>query len=244
MPDRPALQGLAAVQTGSRDVAGGMGAFSTDTAHELANLVLVISGSLEQLRRQPLDEQGQRQLARAEWSVRQAAQLTRRVLSQAQGGDGRPEVVDLNAAVGKYAVVIERTVGLGVQITTGLAPGRLPVRLDTGLLAFALLSLVRNAADAVPDGGTVVLRTHGPRLDGLGDQLAAEVSVSHNHTGVPTAADRLVAAGPHDKSTELGLWMADRFASTHGGKVNTETTPEHGTTVRLSLPYAGEAELS
>ena len=55
---RPVVQGLAAVQSGSRDVTDGVGAFDADTAHKLANLVLVMSGSLEQLRRQPLDDQG------------------------------------------------------------------------------------------------------------------------------------------------------------------------------------------
>ena len=229
--DLPVLQGLVAVQPGSKDATGGIGAFDADTAHELANLVLVMSGSLEQLRRQPLDEQGQRQLARIEWSVRQATQLTRRVLSLAQGGDGRPEVTDLNAAVGKCAVAMGRDIGEGVQLTAELAQGRLPVRLDAGLLELVLLNLVRVAAGAMPDGGTVMLRTRGPRLDGLGNQLATEVSVSDSGAGMP-----------QDKDTELGLRMAHHFASTYGGKIKVETKPGLGTTVSLSLPYAEDAK--
>lgn len=155
--------------------------------------------------------------------------------------------MDLNAAVGGFATIMGAHVGQGVQLTAELAPGRLPVRLDAGLLELVLLNLVRNAADAMPDGGEVVLRTKGPRLDGLGDQLATEVSVSDNGTGMlPAVAHHATEAffttKPHGKGTGLGLWMAHRFASTCSGKISIETAPGQGTTVRLALPYAGEVE--
>lgn len=71
-----------------------------------------------------------------------------------------------------------------MQLAAELAPGRLPVRLDAGLLELVLLNLVRNAADAMPEGGQVVLLTKGPWLDGLGDQLAVEVAVLDTSTGI------------------------------------------------------------
>ena len=223
------------------------GTLSADTVHELANLVMIVSGSLEQLRRQPLDESGWRQLARAEWGARQVAQLTRRVLSQAQGGDGTPQAVDLNGVVGKFAAVTGRHVDERVRLVAELAPGQVPARLDAGLLGLVLLNLVRNAADAMPDGGTVVLRTIGPRLDGLGGQLATEVSVSDAGMGMPPdvserAADAFYTTKPDGRGAGLGLWMAQRFASGCGGKISIETAPGQGTTVKLAFPYAGDAE--
>ena len=183
------------VNLGLRGDAGHVGTLSADMMHELANLVMVVSGSLEQLRRQPLDEQGRQQLARAEWGARQVARLTRQVLFQAQGGDGAAAVADLNAVVGGFAATMGQRAGEGVQLTAELAPGQLPVRVDAGLLDFVLLNLVRNAADAMPDGGRVVLRTKGPRLDGLGDRLAVEVAVSDTGTGTaPDAAERAADA--------------------------------------------------
>ena len=220
-----------------------------DLAHELANLMLVVSGSLEQLRRQPLDKQGHGQLARAEWGARQAVHLTRQVLFRAQGGDGNAEVevVDLNAVVGKFVAVIGQQVDEHVRLAAELAPGRAPVRLDPALLELVLLNLVRNAADAMPDGGTVVIRTRGPRLDGLGDQLATEVSVSDNGTGMPPmvaerAAEAFFTTKPRGKGTGLGLWMAHRFASTCGGKIKIETTQGQGTKVCLALPCCSDVE--
>ena len=133
------------------------------------------------------------------------------------------------------------------QLAAELAPGRLPVRLDPALLELVLLNLARNAADAMPDGGTVILRTRGPRLDGLGDQLATEVAVSDNGTGMPAAvaeraAEAFFTTKPRGKGTGLGLWTAHRFASMCGGKVKIETTPAQGTTVRLALPCCNDAE--
>jgi len=220
-----------------------------DTAHELANLMMVVSGSLEQLRRQPLDEREQQQLARAEWGVRQAAQLMRQVLSQARGEDGTANVVDLNAVVGEFAAVMGQQAGQGVQLTAQLVPAPLPVRLDASLLELVLLNLVRNAADAMPDGGQVVLQTKGPQLDGLGEQLAAEVAVSDTGMGMAPdvtqrAAEAFFTTKPNGKGTGLGLWMAHRFASTHDGKISIETAPGQGTTVRLALPCVDDAEQS
>ena len=249
MIDHSGAQDAATDPPGFREDAGSPGNLGADVAHELANLMMVVTGSLEQLRRQPLDEHGQRQLARAEWGAWQAVQLTRRVLSRVQGGDGQAEAVDLNAAVGRFVAVIGQQVNEHVQHAVELAPGRLPVRLDPALLELVLLNLVRNAADAMPEGGTVVLRTRTPRLDGLGDQLATEVSVSDNGTGMaPDVAERAAEAffttKPRGKGTGLGLWMAHRFASTCGGKIEVKTSQGRGTTIRLALPYCIDAEPS
>ena len=145
MIDHPGSQDAAVVQPGRREEAGFPGSLGADVAHELANLLTVVMGSLEQLRRQPLDKQGQQQLARAEWGARQAVQLTRQVLSQAQGDDGEAEAVDLNAAVGRFVAVMGQQIDGHVQLAAKLAPGRLPVRLDPALLELVLLNLVRNA---------------------------------------------------------------------------------------------------
>ncbi len=247
MIDQPGAQEAAVVQPSGAGEAGFPGSLGADVAHELGNLLTVVSSSLEQLRRQPLDNQGQQQLARAEWGARQAVHLMRQVLSQAQGGDGEAEIVDLNAAVGGFVAIMGQQIDEHVQLAAELAPGRLPVRLDPALLELVLLNLVRNAADAMPDGGMVVIRTRGPRLDGLGDQLATEVSVSDSGTGMaPAVAERAAEAffttKPPGKGTGLGLWMAHRFASMCSGKVKIETTPGQGTTIRLDLPYCGDAE--
>ena len=223
------------------------GVLGVDLAHELANMMMVVSGSLEQLRRQQLDYQGQRQLARAEWGIWQAARLMRQVLPQPRDIDDTAAVVDLNAVVDGFVSVMEQQAYRGIHLTVELAPGRLPVRLDAGLLELVLLNLVRNAADTMPDGGKVVLRTQGLLLDGLGDRPVAEVAVSDSGMGMlpdvdQRATEAVFTTKPHGQGTGLGLWMAHHFASIHDGKISIETAPGQGTTVRLSLPYVDDTE--
>ena len=245
-PGQPSPQKAAAVQPNAGKMPHHSGDMGVETAHELANLLTVLLGSLEPLRRQPLDERGQRQLSRAEWGARQVARLTRQVLSQAQGREDAAEIVDLNAVVDGFATAMDGHMSEGARVATELALGSLPVRLDAGLLDFVLLNLVRNAADATPGGGEVVLRTRGPRLDGLGKQLTAEVSVSDDGTGMPPdvaqrAPEAFFTTKPPGNGTGLGPWMANGFASDCGGTVKIETAPGQGTTIRLVFPYAGES---
>ena len=154
-------------------------------------------------------------------------------------------MADLNEAVAAFAAVMGRQLEGGALVAVELTSAWLPVRLDAGLLELVLLNLVRNAADAMPSGGEVVVRTLGPRLDGMGDQLTVEVSVSDSGTGMsPAVAQRATEAffttKTHGRGTGLGLWMAERFAQTHDGKVAIKTEEGRGTVVRLVFPYAAD----
>ncbi len=215
------------------------------TAHELNNLLTIVLGSLEQICRQPLDERGQQQLERAQWGARQAGRLSRQVLSSARReSDGAP-LVDLNEAVGAFARTMGRGAmgqgaGDGTKLVVETAPGPLPARLDPGQLELALLNLVRNAADAMPGGDPVVIRTARHRADGLG-KPAVELSVSDTGMGMaPETLQRATTAffttKGRGRGTGLGLSMVQRFAEESGGKVEIETALGHGTTVRLILP--------
>lgn len=229
--------------SGHSGAEGRPGVLAAGMVHDLNNVLTVVLASLEQLRRQPLDSQGQRQLDRAQWGARQAARLARRViaLSRGEGGDG--EAVDLNDVVGAFARTLGQAAGEGVGLVMEAAPGPLPARLDAGQLELALLNLVRNAADAMA-GGWVVIRTAGHRVDGLGGQPTVEVAVSDTGTGMTPetarrARDAFFTTKGREQGTGLGLWMVHRFAAEAGGKVEIETAMGGGTTVRLVFPRAG-----
>ena len=223
-------------------------------AHELNNLLTIVLASLEQMRRQPLDERGQQQLARAQWGARQAGRLTRQMLSSGRRESEDDPVVDLNETVGTFARTMGRgAMGQGADVATRLvvetASGALPARLDAAQLELALLNLVRNAADATPGGDPVTIRTARHAMDGLGDQPTIEVSVSDTGTGMaPETVQRATAAffttKGRGRGTGLGLWMVQRFAEESGGKVEIETAMGRGTTVRIVLPRPDGVEPS
>ena len=233
-----------------------LGAVAAGVVHDLRNALTVVLGGLEQLRHQPLDAAGRRQLDRAAWGARHAGRLAHVLLAAGQGrgedagtaGGGEAEIIDLNETVSAFVAAIGPTLdGGAVALAAELAPRPLPARLDGGELERALLNLARNAADATAGGaGQVMIRTSGHRANGLGGGPTVEVAVSDTGAGMtPEAARRATEAFFSTKGqghgTGLGLWMVRRFAEEAGGKVGIETAAGQGTTVTLVLPRA-EAE--
>jgi signal transduction histidine kinase len=220
-----------------------LGALAAGIAHEFNNLLTVVLGSLEQLRRQPLDGQGRRQLERAEWGVWQAGRLSRQVLSFARPQGGAARTVDLNEVLGAFDALLGHAAGDRASLALRLAPQPLPARLDPGQLELAVLNLVRNAADATPAGGSITVRTAGQQVDGLGGQPTVEVSVSDTGTGMAPevlgrAATAFFTTKEPGRGTGLGLWMVERFAAAWGGRMDIQTAVGQGTTVRLVFPRA------
>jgi signal transduction histidine kinase len=77
-----------------------LGSIAAKVAHEFNNVLTVVLSSLDQLRRQPLDERGQQQLERAEWGARQTTRLAEQVLAFMRNERAEPQVVDVNAVTG------------------------------------------------------------------------------------------------------------------------------------------------
>ena len=218
-----------------------LGSMAAGLAHEFNNLLTVALSSLNQLRRQQLDEAGGTQLERAEWATRQAGRLAQQVLAFMRHDRAERQIVDVNAAIGEFDKMLGHIVGDRVRLTMELAEQRLPARLDPGQLELALLNLVRNASDAMPDGGRVVIRTAAYNPTRSGAPPMAEVAVSDEGAGMPAAvAERATSAFFTTKSpgrgTGLGLWMVQRFVRASEGKLDIDTAVGRGTTVRLLFP--------
>jgi signal transduction histidine kinase len=220
-----------------------IGTIATGMAHEFNNLLTVALGSLEQLRRQALDERGREQLERTEWSVRQAGRLARQVLSFVRRDAGQPQRVDLNEVIGEFDKIMSHAASGRTRLTLELCQEPLPIYLDPGQLELALLNLVRNATDAMSDNGSIIIRTAAHQSDGLDRQQTVEVAVTDTGTGMPPEiVDRVTTSffttKPRGQGTGLGLWMVKRFATACGGKLDIETALGRGTTVRLVFPRA------
>jgi signal transduction histidine kinase len=223
-----------------------LGRMAAGVAHEFNNLLTIALGSLEQLRRQSLDERGHMQLERAEWSVRQAGRLAQQVLSFVRREAGEPKHVDLNVVVRGFDKIMSHAAGDRTRLVLELYQEPLPVRLDPDQFELALLNLVRNATDAMSGSGAVTIRTVAHRSNGSEGQQTVEVSVSDTGSGMPPeiverATTSFFTTKPRGKGTGLGLWMVKRFAAASGGKLGIDTQVGRGTTVRLVFPRAEPA---
>jgi two-component system, NtrC family, nitrogen regulation sensor histidine kinase NtrY len=129
-------------------------------------------------------------------------------------------------------------VGGGIDLSVDVAPDLPAVGADRVPLEQALLNLVSNAVDAMPEGGRLRLAA---RADGDGVALA----VTDSGPGIPPedlarVFDPLFTTKPPGKGTGLGLPILREVVEAHGGTVRLESRPGEGTTATVRLPCAVE----
>jgi PAS domain S-box-containing protein len=189
-------------------------------------------------------------------SAQRAAGLTARLLafSRKQSLDARP--LDINALVVSLEDLFRRTLTESIRLR--VVPGRnlSLVVADSNQLESALLNLVINARDAMPNGGELTVETSMAELDEAhlatepGMQAGRYVAIAVSDTGVGMSGDMLekvfepfYTTKPIGQGTGLGLSMIYGFARQSGGQVCLQSQPGQGTTVTIHLPANDAAGL-
>ncbi len=231
-----------------------VGQLTGGVAHDFNNLLMAVLGSLELLRKRLSGDPHQlRLLDNAILGAERGATLTQRMLAFArrQELDARP--LDLPVLVRGMGELLERTLGMDVQIEM-VFPASLPrILADQNQLELALLNLCVNARDAMKAGGFIRITAHekhaGPDRAGSpsagtlaeGDYVCLMVS----DTGEGMSADVLARATEPffttkgvGKGTGLGLSMVHGMAQQMGGRLVLESRPGEGTMAEIWLPAA------
>jgi signal transduction histidine kinase len=127
----------------------------------------------------------------------------------------------------------------GVQLVVESSP-ELLLRADSGHLKQVLINLVRNAAEAIDGAGTVTLRTRAARAPlGGRESEAVILEVADNGKGIPPEVEKRLFDPfftTKETGTGLGLAIAARIVERHGGLLQYQTRPGHGTTFGVVLP--------
>jgi len=127
----------------------------------------------------------------------------------------------------------------GIQIHTRTAPDLPDIQADAEQLHQVLLNLLLNAIAASPDGGHIVVSAERSHQD---SRSAVTISVKDNGPGI--AEDTLARVfdpffTTRESGTGLGLSISHTIVSDHEGRIDIDTAPGHGCTVRVTLPAAG-----
>jgi PAS domain S-box-containing protein len=234
-----------------------VGQLTGGIAHDFNNILQVILGNLEIatriVQRQPVDAADGKArdtvlgaLETAQKASRSAKQLVQRLLAFSRLQNLEPAVIDANALVESMIDMVRRTLGETISVETVLADNLWLAFADRHHLESALLNLVVNARDAMPQGGTLMIETANVELgSGYPDEVAPGqyVVVSVSDTGVGIAPDVLgkvfepfFTTKAPGKGSGLGLSMVYGFVKQSGGHVRIYSEVASGTTVRIYLP--------
>ena len=161
------------------------------------------------------------------------------------------EPIALNPLIEETSVVLVRLLGDGIAVQLQLAPGLPPILADRGMLEQLLLILALNAGDAMPAGGTLLIRTETvERANDAGNEIPAgrpgKFAVLHvEDTGRGIAPDVLprlfepfFTTKPAGRSLGLGLATALGIVRQHHGEITVNSSVGGGTRFRVVLPLA------
>ena len=127
----------------------------------------------------------------------------------------------------------------GVQLVVESNP-ELHLRADSGHLKQVLINLVRNGAEAIEGTGTITLRSRAARAPVAGGETDAVIlEVSDTGKGIPPEVEKRLFDpffSTKQTGTGLGLPIAARIVERHGGTIQYQTRPGHGTTFGVVLP--------
>lgn len=229
-----------------------IGQLTGGVAHELGNVLGVVTGNLQVLEHELAAEPAaRRRLKAALDAAGRGAEVTGRLLAFSRQQDLEPEILSVNDFLSRHAPLFERGLGKSASLELVLDDAAWPVRVDPAQLETALLHLVANAADAIEGAGRVAISTANQTLDTdaarrllgpsamPGDYL--ELSVSDTGSGIPEELlarvfDPFFTTKSAARAAGLGLSMVWGFAQQSGGRATLESGPGEGTRATLWLP--------
>ena len=224
-----------------------IGRLTGGIAHDFNNLLTVVIGSAEALVDALPDQPELESVARlALDAAERGAGLVSRLLSFARTQPLAPQSVDCGRFLDDLQAILQRTLGNKVEVSVDAPDAGLNCLADPTQLTAAVLNLCINARDAMPDGGRLILRvTPQP----AGPDQAAQVVLSVIDTGegmspqtFARALEPFFTTKPVGEGSGLGLSMVHGFVSQSGGRMEMDSAPGRGTSVRLYLPEAPATE--
>lgn len=226
-----------------------IGRLAGGVAHDFNNLLTAIIGYAELAKeRIPPDSTAQSHLDNILEASERAAGLTRQLLAFARRQMLTPKVLDLNDLLRSTATLLNRLMGEHIEIRFELEPALHPVKADPSQLEQVVLNLVTNARDAMPQGGTLTIRTCNVRLDeeyarhNPEVQPGEYVQVSFQDTGAGMEEETLqnifepFFTTKGHTGTGLGLPTVYGIVKQSGGHIVVESVPGKGTSFHIYFP--------
>jgi PAS domain S-box-containing protein len=232
-----------------------IGRLAGGVAHDFNNILAVICGHTDlALAQLSSDAPLRSNLECIQESAERAANLTRQLLAFARRQVIEPRRINLNELIVNLNKMLHRLIGEDIKLITQTAPDLGQIKADPGQIEQVLLNLVVNARDAMPDGGTLTIRTSNVTLD---EQYARRhlvdpgdyvmVSVSDTGVGMTDEVKQHIfepffTTKEQGKGTGLGLATCFGIIQQGNGHIHSESQVDKGTQFKIYLPRVSGKE--
>jgi PAS domain S-box-containing protein len=234
-----------------------IGMLAGGVAHDFNNLLHAMGGNLDLLNRKISDDHpGKKRIHSIQKSVDRASQLVRKLLLFSRKADIQTQVLDLNQEIHDAVKLLERSIPKMINIELILDENAWPINADPIQVEQVLLNLGTNAADAMPDGGRLIIETSNAVLeqDFIRTHTGAKpgkyvlMTVSDTGTGMDRETlqhvfDPFFTTKELGKGTGLGLSSVFGIVKAHGGYIICYSEPGQGTTFKIYWPAAEQGEI-
>jgi signal transduction histidine kinase/CheY-like chemotaxis protein len=217
-----------------------LGRLAGGVAHDFNNLLTVITGNIELARMEPLSADVDELLVGSSAAALRAAELTGQLLAFSRKQVMKIKPFKVQATLESSIKLVDRLLGEDVRLEVHLDCPEAIVDGDPSQIQQALLNLVVNARDAMPEGGTLSID-----LVCRGHEVA--LSVKDTGHGIPLDIQSRIfepffTSKPMGRGTGLGLATVHGIVSKHNGRVEVESSPGQGARFRIILPVGSSQE--
>jgi PAS domain S-box-containing protein len=224
-----------------------IGSLAGGVAHDFNNVLTIVRSTSQLLLNELNDESSRERIKLIDSAAEHAAALTGQLLAFSRQQVLQPEATDLNAVVEATLVLVEPIIGAQIEIVRELGLHLAKIHVDRTQLQQVILNLSINARDAMPDGGTLRIRTSNVVLDeGYASthlEVTAGAYVELEITDSGTGMDAFACSRIFDpfyttkeNGTGLGLATVHGIVKQSGGHIWVYSEPGRGTTFRVYLP--------
>ena len=218
-----------------------LGRLTGGVAHDFNNLLAAVLGGIHVLqRRLSLGEREERVINEMRHAAEQGAELVRRMMAFARQQELTPASVDPTGLCESVAGLVGHALGGTVVVDWHCAKSGLNLYVDRGQLELALMNLIINARDAMPEGGEIKVSIE-PCTPAHRNGPSLRVRVADDGVGIPgdiiaKVTEPFFTTKDSGKGTGLGLSMVAGFAHQSGGSLEIHSAPGKGTRIDLVLP--------
>ena len=231
-----------------------IGRLAGGVAHDLNNMLAPILGYGELLSDDPgLDDEQRKPLREILRAGLRARDLVRQLLAFSRKQTLEFKPLNINETIESFGKLLLRIIPEDIEIKVVLSPDIRPVMADAGQIEQIIMNLAVNAADAMPDGGELIIETAVSELDEEFAEAHMDVApgphvilaVSDAGCGMDNETRGHIFepffSTKGERGTGLGLATVFGIVKQHGGNIWLYSEPGKGTTFKIYLPVAEEA---